>query len=195
MTIDEREEVFRSSNAGLRDTLSNQLAAHRSVNQRAVDLVKIDLLAASVTASGISLAGSPEAIPYLVASTLGFLYAIVSSVRVFRPRHFSRGLGPTEVDRIRQAVEDGMTPDVHYDQLMVTYRNAVASNSREFLTEASLFGNAVWASVAGVLFAATAAAAVLVSLPSVVALLAYVSIPAGCLLGKERYGFEENERL
>lgn len=193
MSIDEREEVLRSSNDGLRETLRNQLAAHRNINQRAIDLVKIDLLAASVTVSGISLSGTPTVVPYLAAATLGFLYSIGSAVRVFRPRHFSRGLGPVEVDRIRRELDDGMPPDVHHDQLLMTYRDAVASNSTEYLTEASLFGDAVWASVAGVLFSALAAGTVVVGTPVELVPVAYVVLPATCLWGKERYGFDRND--
>lgn len=193
MTAEEREAVFESSSEGLRETLQNQLAAHRNVNQRAIDLVKTDLLAAIVAVSGISLSGTPAVVPYLAAATAGFLFSIWSSIRVFRPRHFSRGLGPVETDRIKRHLEEGMPPDVHYDQLLLTYRDAVASNNNEYLTEVSLFGDAVWASVAGVLFAAVAAGSVVFGPPLELVPVVYLVVPAVCLLGKERHGFEEKE--
>ena len=190
MSVDERETVLRSSNRGLEETLRNQLAAHRNVNQRAIDLVKIDLLAGSIAVSGISLSGTSAVVPYLTAATVGFFYAIWSAVRVFRPRHFSRGMGPKEADRIRRELDEGMTADVYHDQVLLTYQEAVASNSEEYLTEAALFGNAVWASVAGLLFASAAAGSVVFSPPAEFAVVVYVLVPAACLWGKERYGFE-----
>ena len=195
MPVDEREEILRSSNHALRETLQNQLAAHRNLNQRAVDLVKIDFLAASVAISGISLSGTEAVVPYLAASTLSFLYSIWASVRVFRPRHFSRGLGSAEIERIRQAIDSEVPPDIHYGQMLLSYRDAVTENSNEYLAEAVLFGNAVWASVGGVLFAAIAASTVLVALPLELVLFAYAVVPSACLLGKEQYGFERNEEL
>ena len=195
MSVDEREEIFRNSNHALQETLQNQLAAHRNMNQRAIDLVKIDLLAASVVVSGISLSGTSAVASFLAASTLSFLYSIWTSVRVFRPRHFSRGLGSAEVDRIKRAADSGITSDVHHDQMLLTYRDAVAENSNEYLTEALLFGNAVWASVTGVSFAAIAAVAVVVVPPLGTVPFAYVVVLVACLWGKEQYGFEENEEL
>lgn len=199
MSDNDREEIFRSTNLGLQNTLQNQLAAHRNLNQRAVDLVKIDLLTASVIVSGVSLSGHPSVYPYLAASIVGFLYSIWVSVRVFQPRHFSRGLG-TDTDStnisivdIQNDANDGMPPDVHHEQLLMTYRDAVAKNSDEYLCEANLFENAVWASVAGFLFAVVAATAGLYSFPVGLALVAYVVIPVVCLWGKDRYDRSTNK--
>ncbi|GAA0267327.1 hypothetical protein [Halobacterium noricense] len=136
MSVDEREEVLRSSSEGLRETLRNQLAAHRNVNQRAIDLVKIGLLAASIAVSDISLSGVVAVVPYLAAATVGFLC--------------------------------------------------------EYLTEASLFGDAVWASVAGVLFTSVAAGCVVATPPLALVPVVYAAVPAACLWGKERYGFPTN---
>lgn len=192
MSADDREEIYRSSNQGLRETLQNQLAAHRNLNERAIDLVKIDLLAASVIVSGVTISGSSAVLPYLAASTTSFLYAIWASVRVFRPRGFSRGLGPEDVKRIEGDVSDGMPPDVHHEQMMLSYRDAVSDTSGEYLNEVELFGNATWASVAGVMFAVVTAGASLLKPPTVVAIPAYVIVPVLCFWGKEKYGFDGN---
>lgn len=190
MPASDREEVFRSSNQALRETVENQLAAHRSINQRALDLVKIDLLAASIAVSAISLTDVQVVVPYLAASVVAFLYSVWESVRVFRPRHFTRGLGAVETGRIQQAADGGLTPDVHHEQLAMAYREAVVNNSNAYLAEAILFGNAVWASVAVVLFAAVAATVVRVPVSPVVTPLVCVVVLLVCLWGKDQYGFE-----
>lgn len=189
MTADDRDAVLRSSNNALRETLQNQLAAHRNLNQRSIDLVKIDLLAASLVVSGVSLAGTAATLPYAGAAIAAFLYSLLAAVRVFRPRHFTRGLGPNEVARVLENVDDGMPRDVHQEQLSMTYRDAVSSNSSEYVTEAVLFDRAVWASIAAVLFAALGAGAGVVSVSPTVVPLAYVGVPLGCLWAKNRYGF------
>jgi hypothetical protein len=88
-----------------------------------------------------------------------------------------------------------MPPDVHHEQMMLSYRDAVADTSGEYLNEVELFGNAIWASVAGVVFAVVTAAATLLKPPIVVAVPAYVVVPVICLWGKEKYGFEGNGEL
>lgn len=193
MSVDEQEEIFRSSNRALQETLQNQLSAHRNLNERAIDMVKIDLLAASVIVSGVTVSGASAVIPYMAASTLSFLYSIWASVRVFRPRHFSRGLGPEEIDRITKEANEKMPPEIHHEQMMLTYRDAVADNSVEYLDESILFGKAIWASVAGVLFALVTAIASLLPLPVGVAPAVYVIVPGICLWGKEKYGFDAND--
>lgn len=195
MSASDREEIFRSSNHGLRETLQNQLAAHRNINQRAIDLVKIDLLAASIAVSAISLSGVSDGVPYLVASVVSFLYSIWASVRVFRPRQFSRGIGPDEAARIQSAAEEEMPPDAHHEQLTMAYRDAVAKNSDAYLTEMGLFGNAVWASVAAVLFAGIGAVTVHVRIPVATVPVLFVTVPVACGWRKEQYGYDEKNRL
>lgn len=190
MSASDREEIFRSSNDGLRETLQNQLAAHRDINQRAIDLVKIDLLAASIAASALSLSSVSVVVPYLSASVVCFVYSIWASVRVFRPRHFSRGLRPEETNRIQRNAHEGMPPDAHHEQLTMTYREAVSDNSDAYLVEATQFENAVWGSVAAVLFASVAALAVQTRAPTVLAPAAYLCVPVVCFLGKEQYGYD-----
>lgn len=192
MSASDREEVYRSTNRGLRATIQNQLASHRNISQRAIDLVKIDLLGASIAISVVSLSNVPVVIPFLAASVVAFLYSIWTSVRVFRPRHVSRGLGVSETWRIREIAENGVPPDAHHEQLTVTYREAVLHNSTAFVREAQLFGRAVWSSVAAVLFAAVAAAVIHVPVPGFVTPFVYVSVPAVCTWGKERYGYEHD---
>lgn len=190
MSASDREEVFRSTNTGLRETIQNQLAAHRDINQRAIDLVKIDLLGASIVVSVVSLLDVQGLVPYSVASVAAFLYSIWASVRVFRPRHVSRGLGATETNRIRRIAGDSLPPDAHHEQLAVSYRDAVLHNSTAYLVEARLFGRADWSSVAAVLFAAVAAVALQFPVPRFVVGVVYVAVPVACLWGKNRYGYE-----
>lgn len=112
------------------------------------------------------------------------------AARVFRPRHFTRGLGPNEVARALENVDDGMSRDVHREQLSMTYRDAIASNSSEYVTEAVLFDRAVWGSVAAVLFAALGAGAGVVPVSPLAVPLAYIGVPLGCLWAKNQYGFQ-----
>ncbi len=94
MNSDKEAEIYKSGYEELQNTVENQLADHHELNQRAIDLAKIDILAVSIVVSGTSLSQQIRGIPLIIAGLGALLLSLWHCLQVYRPREFTNGIGP-----------------------------------------------------------------------------------------------------
>lgn len=187
--VADHEQIYESTCTQLSRTLQNLLDSHHELNQRAIDLAKINLLSISVVVSGVAfVSGLREALVPISAGVLALLYSLWCCVDVYRPRRFARGIGSDAVDEVRDAVSDGASVGQHYDNLMGSYGAAIAAFQSTYDDEVESYRNALWSSVASILF--LVAAVVRLTLPyfgPVLDALALLVIPVVSLWRKNKY--------
>jgi len=151
-------DLYREAAQELQNTLENILTSHEQVNQRAIDLAKIDLLSASVIVTGISINGIGFSF-VLVGGFLAFLYAIWCCAQVYQPREFNRGFGRDGGINIDRGIQSGITPEKHYRKVLYSYIESVKIAKEQAKIEKELFQKGLWSSVAAILFFAVAGVA------------------------------------
>jgi len=153
MTANSEKEVFQRTAEEFRATLQSLIESHHELNQRAVDLAKVNVLSVSLVASGITVVGVPD---YFLLFVFGFLSMIVSMgycIHVYRPRDMNLGLGPPDaLDNIEDAVEDDIGEAEYYRQLCKDLEKAINMTDMNYKKEVRSFRVGLWATVGGILF-------------------------------------------
>lgn len=179
-------ELYKDSTQELRSTLENILSSHEELNQRAIDLARIDLLSASVIVTGISLNGLKFSV-VLLAGFISFLYAIWCCAQIYQPREFDRGISRDGGIAIDKEIKSGITPTEHYRKLLYSYVRAVEIAREQAMIEKEIFQRGLWSSVAAILFFAVAGVIhVIDGFPWQSGLIAVVVIPIVTIWGKDK---------
>lgn len=184
----DKARILESTCQELSKTIENQLTAYHEINQRAVDLAKIDLLTVSVVVTGVSLSKLAVSLP-LLGGLLSFLYALWSCLRIYEPRTFARGLGAESVSEIDARVESGLTVEEHYRTVMETYKMAIRLFIESHRDAKSTFRTALWSSMTAItFFAVVVVRRYLPDYPHSYDVFWLFLIPVAMLWGKDKYG-------
>jgi len=151
----QKSNLYDKSTEELQNTLDNILSSHHEINQRAIDLVKINILSLSVIATGISFAGLDFSLT-LIAGFVSFLYSIWSCVRVYHPREYNRGIGKKGAISMDNMISSESTEEEFYRNLLYAYTDAIQDAKDAYKKEKSYFLNGLWASIAAILFLSAA---------------------------------------
>lgn len=146
-------QKYKTAAEALERTHEKELETLENLTQKAVDVVKVDLLSLSLLATGLSFA--PAGLSFsllLVASVLSFLYAIWAAVQVFDPTRYERGIGSEGGVEIDRQIQRGVSPERYYRQILYSYVDATEGFSDRFKNERKYFRYSVCATYAGVLF-------------------------------------------
>lgn len=144
-------ELYDKSTEELQYTLNNILDSHHEISQRAIDLVKINILSLSVIVTGVSLAGLNLSLT-LLAGFVSFLYSIWSCVQVYHPREFKRGIGRKGGISMDKMISNGASGDKFHRKILYSYTDAIQKAEYAHEHEKSCFQNGLWASIAAILF-------------------------------------------
>ncbi len=181
-----KAELYESASDQVRDTTSKQLDAHHQVTQRAIDLVKINLLMLSAVFAGVSL--GETSIPLtLVAGIIALLYSIWCCVIVFSPTLFERGIGREGAIQIDKEIQKGKSKHEVYREQLYTYAKITRNFTEKFSDEKGRFSNALWATLTAMFF--LAAGSVLINLGLIyfpLELFLLVILPVLALWGKDK---------
>lgn len=146
-------QKYRTAVAELEKTHKEELKLHENLTQKAIDVVKVDLLSLSLLATGISVAPAGFSFSLLlVASVVSFVYAIWAAVQVFDPTNYPRGIDSRGGIQIDRQIRDGIDAEGYYRRLLYSYVSATEEFDEKFDTERTYFTYAVWSTYAGVLF-------------------------------------------
>lgn len=190
----DRERIFESTCRELSKTIGNQLTAYHEINQRAVDLAKIDLLAVSVVVTGLSLSKLEVSLP-LLGGLSSLLYALWSCVRVYEPRSFARGLGAGNVEKIDSEAGPELDLVEHYRNVMFAYERAIDAFTEYHREARESFRDALWSSLAAIsFFAIVALRRFLPRYPESYDVVWVVLVPVVMLWGKDKYGENTTDR-
>lgn len=146
-----KSELYEKSVEELKCTLNNILDSHMEINQRAIDLVKINILSLSVIVAGVSFSGLNVTLTF-ISGFVSFLYSIWSSVQVYRPREFKRGIGRRGGISMDRTISSGIDETKFYRKLHYSYIDAIEEAKKEYKDEKKRFQNGLWASIAAILF-------------------------------------------
>ncbi len=152
MNDDEKSEIYRTGYEELQNTVENQLSDQYQLNQRAIDLAKIDILAVSIVVSATSLSQQVTGVPLVLAGTGALLLSLGCCLQVYRPRDFTNGIGSGAADQIDRLVEEDGDRVEHYRNLMLAFQKMVEYSKSSYDTEVKHFRNALWSSAAAILF-------------------------------------------
>ncbi|WP_162224290.1 hypothetical protein [Halorussus salinus] len=189
MDNNEKAEIYRSGYEELQNTVENQLTEHHELNQRAIDLAKIDILAISIVVSGTSISDKINGIPIILAGTVALLLSFGYCLQVYRPRWFTNGIGTGATEQIEQVVEQNGGRTEHYRNLMLAFRKMLDYSESSYEQEVKYFRNALWSSSAAILlFSALVPRSLLENFPNCgdYLLISLVVVPV--LYGRFLYG-------
>ncbi|WP_336358425.1 hypothetical protein [Haloarcula sp. CGMCC 1.6347] len=144
-------DLYAKSTEELQSTLDKILESHHEISQRAIDLVKINILSLSVIVTGVSFAGLNISLT-LLSGFISFLYSIWSCVQVYHPREFKRGIGKKGGISMDKMISSGSTENEFYRNLLYAYTDAIQKAEDAHEHEKSCFQNGLWASIAAILF-------------------------------------------
>lgn len=182
---DVNSELYIEANSELNDTLDNILEAHDNLNQRAIDLVKIDILSLGVIATGVSISKIQLSFT-LVAGLIAFGYSIWSATKVYHPRKFYRGIGENGAKRMDDLILDGASETEFRREVLFAYKGAIRDASKNYRTERENFLNGLWASIAAIMFFMIAVGFQIIQPPySSVEIPFLIIVPMFVLWGKE----------
>ena len=151
-------QKYKTAAEALERTHKEELKLHENLTQKAIDIVKVDLLSVSLLATGLSFA--PSQVPFsllLVASAISFLYAIWAAIQVFDPTSYPRGIDSRGGIQIDKQIQDNIGAEGYYRRLLYSYVSATEEFDERFETERRYFVRAIWSTYAGVLFATASA--------------------------------------
>ena len=154
--MDEQDvtELYQNLSSGLESTIDNQLDAHQKLNQRAVDLGKINLLSASVVVAGASVSNIQPSL-LAIATILTFCYALWSCFRVYHPTRLDRGIN---IEALREAEEMARNKKSKKEinrRIAYTYGEVIQEFNDEYRIEKDRFVTALWSSVTALMFLST----------------------------------------
>lgn len=185
-------EILRSTSEELQNTLENQLEAYRGLNQRAIDLVKINLIGPSVVFTGISVGRIPLNIP-VVSGFVSLSYGIWSCFRIYNPSPLYRGLGPDDIDTIDDMAINDPDNVEHYRELMYGFKNSINSFSDTLSDEVDKMRNAIWATILSIwFFIVSIIKSLAPSYPAGADLIWVVVLPIVALWGRYKYVTEKD---
>lgn len=151
-------EKYRSAVEALERTHEEELRLHENLTQKAIDVVKVDLLSLSLLATGISLAPAEFSLSLLpVASVVSFVYAIWAAVQVFDPTSYPRGIDSEGGVQIDRHIQDDVDAEGYYRRLLYSYISATEEFDDRYDAEREYFTRSVWFTYAGVLFVTVSA--------------------------------------
>lgn len=189
MDNDEKAEIYRSGYEELQNTVENQLTEHHELNQRAIDLAKINILAISIIVSGTSISDTINGISIVLAGMGALLLSLGYCLQVYRPRRFTNGIGPGATEQVKEIVEENKSKPEHYRNLMVSFKKMLKYSESSYNKEVKHFRNALWSSSAAILlFSALVPRSLLQNYPACGDYVIISSIVIPVLYGRFLYG-------
>ncbi|WP_324758367.1 hypothetical protein [Haloarcula montana] len=154
----DKTEIFRSAYEEYKKTYERQLETQSSVNSKAIEIIKIDLLLGSVAATIITFSPSFVDIPYFLIGSISLVFSITYCVTVFSPTN------EYDVGTAESAFEDMKTAsnlETHYEDLAKSYKNSVGNFDEKYEEEKADFERAIWFATSTVLLYLTGAGSTL----------------------------------
>lgn len=190
MDNDEKAEIYRSGYEELQNTVENQLTEHHELNQRAIDLAKIDILAISIIVSGTSISDKINGMSIVLAGMGALLVSLGCCLQVYRPRRFTNGIGPGATEQVKEMVEEeNKGRPEHYRNLMVSFKKMLEYSESSYNDEVKHFRNALWSSSAAILlFSALVPRSLLQNYPACGDYVIISAIVIPVLYGRFLYG-------
>lgn len=159
--------------AAYRRTLDEQVSGIRDTGDKAMSLLKIDVLVVVGVVAAWHLLGGSGTNLYVVAAVAGFGYSVWCCIRAYGAGSYDVGVAGTGVDESVEA-EGGRDRD---QSLADEYGDVVSRNESVARDRVDAFVEGLWAAFAGTaLFAASLVRVVIPSVPSLVDVLAVVAI-------------------
>lgn len=185
-------KIYRSTSEELKNTLENQIEAYRELNQRAADLVKINLIGLSVVFTGISIGRFPINIP-TVSGFLSLSYGVWSCFRIYTPTPIHRGLGPDDINNIDDMAIEEPDKANHFRRLMFGFKDSVGDLDKTLEDQSNKMRNAIWATILSILFFIVAIIKnIFSSYPSGADLVWIIVLPILVLWAKYKYKNDNN---
>lgn len=144
-------DQYRQASNEVKSFLENVLESHEQLNHRAIDLVKIDILALSVIVT--ALTWFDFRIDFLVVGgSVAFMYSAWAASYVYRPRNFKRGIGRDGGVQIDKAIKNSPSNTEFYRRILYSYIDAAEESREAYEKEKEKFDMALWASIVAILF-------------------------------------------
>lgn len=184
----DKEELFRSAYSEYENTYERQLETQASLNEKAIEVIKADLLVGSIGASIITFSPSNLSIPYFIVGAITLLTSIWYCTRVYSPTGtYNIGTSETAFEQMKESEDI----ESHFKNLAKSYRDNVADFDKEYQTETKHFERGLWFAIATVfLFIIGAGSTVLQSVvgmdyPLTADLVAILAVGIILMYGKE----------
>lgn len=148
------EEIFEDAADKFQNTLDNLIESHHELNQRAIDLAKINILSASVISSVFVAIGLPE---YYLIFGIGLAFMLLSTwycIQVYRPRDVHMGVGSGAFSEIQSIVEDGKSEEHYHEEISKGLEHAIEQSHNEYNDELDFFQRGIWATAGGIVLIA-----------------------------------------
>jgi len=138
-------EIMRSAYQEYAQTNQSQHDAQIFLNEKAVEIIKVNLLVGSITASMVAFSPSNVEIPYFIFGSITLIVSILYCVIVYSPTS-TYDIGVSE-----SAFEDMKNRDdleTHFEDLAKAYKNMVGDFNDSYQDEAQYFEKGLWFAVA-----------------------------------------------
>ncbi|MDL0130229.1 hypothetical protein PNP59_04665 [Halobacterium salinarum] len=156
MAEDGETEIYRQTATEFRATLSNLIKSHHELNQRAIDLARIDILAVSIFITTVTVVGIPEFYTIFAFGLLSMIVSLGYCIHVYRPRDMNLGPGPPEaLDNIQDAVENDISEAEYYRKISIDLQASIQSTDKSYTKEVESFRNSLWSAIGGIMFLST----------------------------------------
>lgn len=169
----ERERVLRSSYRDFVETNDRQNETQLHLNDKAVEIIKVNLLVGSIAASIITF--RPENISLLYFSVGGVTLAlsILYCARVYSPTNtYHIGIGEDALDKMLSQAD----AEKHFEKLAKSYSKNVEEFDDEYAKEASHFTIGLWTAIATVLYLIVGAASTVIRITQSIQYPLYVDV-------------------
>lgn len=144
-------EKYQNISEQLEKTHQKELSAHESLTQKAIDLVKVNLLSLSIIATGLSTTKKEvEFSLLLLGGVVSFLYAMWASVHVFDPTRYPRGIDYEGGIQMDKQISQGLSGQEYYREILYSYINATEDFDDKFYFERRYFTKSVWSTLVGI---------------------------------------------
>jgi hypothetical protein len=138
-------EIMRSAYEEYAQTNQNQHESQIFLNEKAVEIIKINLLVGSIAASIVTFSPSNVEVQYFIAGSLTLLASILYCVAVYSPTS-TYDIGVSE--SAFQDMKDSGDLETHFEDLAIAYKNMVGEFDDAYKVEAKYFKNGLWLAVA-----------------------------------------------
>lgn len=140
----DRTEIFRSAYEEYTSTHSRLHETQRHLNNKAVEITKINLLVGGIAASVITIRPENIALPYFISGTVTLLTSIWFSAVVYsQTKTYDIGIGESAFEDMASAE----SLEKHFEDLSKAYRGMVGDFNDPYQEEAHDFENALWAAI------------------------------------------------
>jgi hypothetical protein len=138
-------ELFQSAYQEYVNTNERQLDSQEFLNEKSIEVIKVNLLVGSLAASVVTFRPNNIAIPYFVAGSTTLLSSIWFCAKVYSPTaKYDIGISGDQFDQMKNS-ED---LESHFEDMAKSYRSMVSDFNSTYKTESDNFQKGLWFSIA-----------------------------------------------